>query len=296
MKCCMCITTHDRSPFLIVSQSFIESLLNQPKAWHYARLSASSAFMRVCVMRYKEYGTGNQDTMIFLHGGGLSWWNYREEAQKLQDRYHIIIPVLDGHSGSDRQFISIEENAREIIRYVDASFGGKVLLMGGLSLGGQILLEILSERSDICRYALIESAMVIPSPCTRLMIAPVFGAAYGLIRHRWFAELQFRSLHIKPELFEDYYRDTCAIKKEDMISFLQANTAYALKKTIRDCTANVHIYIGEKETGGIRKSAEEIRKIISGGEVKELKGMYHGEFSINHAEDYVNEMERILNH
>lgn len=36
-------------------------------------------------------------------------------------------------------------------------------MMGGLSLGGQILLEILSQRKDICKYAIVESVLVIPS-------------------------------------------------------------------------------------------------------------------------------------
>ena len=53
-------------------------------------------------MKLKEYGIENNDVIIFLHGGGLSWWNYREEAEKLQDRYHVIIPILDGHAGSDK--------------------------------------------------------------------------------------------------------------------------------------------------------------------------------------------------
>ena len=41
--------------------------------------------------------------------------------------------------------------------------GGSVIMMGGLSLGGQILLEILSQRKDICKYAIVESVLVIPS-------------------------------------------------------------------------------------------------------------------------------------
>lgn len=238
-------------------------------------------------MNYREYGRGNPETMIFLHGGGLSWWHYREEAEKLQDRYHIIIPALDGHAESDRSFASIEDNAEHIIAFIDEHFGGKVLLMGGLSLGAQILLEVLSKRSDICRYALLESAMVIPSSFTHAMIRPVFGASYGLIRRRWFSKLQFRSLHIKQDMFEDYYRDTCAIKKDDMISFLRANTAYSLKEAIRDCKANIYIYFGQKETKGIRKSAGKIRDMLPAAVVKEMPGMYHGELSLNHSGDYV---------
>ena len=48
-------------------------------------------------MNFKEYGNKNKDTIMLLHGGGLSWWNYREEAERLQKSYHIIIPILDGH-------------------------------------------------------------------------------------------------------------------------------------------------------------------------------------------------------
>ena len=37
-------------------------------------------------MNFKEYGDNSKDTIMLLHGGGLSWWNYREEAEKLKDK------------------------------------------------------------------------------------------------------------------------------------------------------------------------------------------------------------------
>ena len=95
-------------------------------------------------MKIKEFGTGQKETILLLHGGGLSWWNYRETAELLQEEYHIILPILDGHAGSDRPFTTIEENASEIISFIDKNLSGAVLLIGGLSLGGQILLEMLS--------------------------------------------------------------------------------------------------------------------------------------------------------
>ena len=49
-----------------------------------------------------------------------------------------------------------EDNAAEIISFIDKNFGGSVLLIGGLSLGGQILLEMLSRRKDLCRFAMVE--------------------------------------------------------------------------------------------------------------------------------------------
>ena len=246
-------------------------------------------------MKYKEFGNENAETVILLHGGGLSWWNYRDEAWLLQSEYRLILPILDGHAGSDRHFTSIEDNAAEIISFIDENLGGRVLLIGGLSLGGQILLEILSRRGDICRYAVAESASVIPSRLTHALVGPAFGGSYGLIKNRSFAKLQFRSLHMRPELFEDYYRDTCMIAKEDMISFLKASTAYSLNASISGASAKVYVFAGENENRAVLRSAEAICEALSGCEKKIIPGMYHGDFSVNHPQMYAEAVRDIIN-
>ncbi len=245
-------------------------------------------------MRFKEYGTDHKNTIILLHGGGLSWWNYREVAELLQEDYHVILPILDGHAGSDRPFTSIEENASRIISFIDEKCSGSVLMIGGLSLGAQVLLEMLSKRENLCDYALIESAAVIPSKMTNKMIASAFGSSYGLIRKRGFAKLQFRSLHIKQELFEDYYRDTCQIKKQDMIAFLKANTAYSLKDTFGESSAEIHVYVGEKENRKMHRSAQTICRTLPSCNLHYMKGLRHGEFSINHADWYAKSVRQIV--
>lgn len=53
-------------------------------------------------MKYAEYGLMQNETIIFLHGGGLAPWNYCDKAEQLQDRFHIIIPVLDDIMGATR--------------------------------------------------------------------------------------------------------------------------------------------------------------------------------------------------
>ncbi len=245
-------------------------------------------------MQFREYGAENPETIILLHGGGLSWWNYREEAEILQARYHVVLPILDGHAGSGRPFTSIEDCAGELIAFIDERFGGSVPLIGGLSLGAQILVEMLSQRPDLCRFALVESAMVIPQRLTGALIGPAFGASYGLIRSRAFSRLQFRSLHIQPALFEDYYRDTCLIRKPDMIAFMKANTAYALRDPISRCAAGIRVFAGEKETRGILRSAELLRARAPRCAVTILPGFRHGEFSLNHADRYCKEVQAIL--
>ena len=245
-------------------------------------------------MQFREYGSDRHDTILLLHGGGLSWWNYREAAERLQDDYHVVLPILDGHVGSDRPFTTIGENAAEIISFIDEHLQGRVLLTGGLSLGGQILLEMLSQRADLCPYALVESASVVPSKLTNALIAPAFGGSYRLIGNRRFARLQFRSLRLKPALFEDYYRDTRLIGKQDMIAFLKASASYDLKESFAETTSQVHVFVGERENGTILRSAVRICRANPSCTLHRLEGLTHGAFSINHADRYANAVRRIV--
>ena len=245
-------------------------------------------------MKYIEYGETHESVIVLLHGGGLSWWNYREAAEQLSSEYRIILPILDGHANSDAEFTTIEKNASEIIKFIDERFGGSVLLLGGLSLGGQVALEILSQKKDICKYALIESALVVPSKFTYSMIKPAFGSCYGLIKYRWFAKLQFKSLRMKQELFEEYFRDTCAISKSNMIAFLEENSIYSLKESVKDSTAKVHVFVCEKENKAMQKSAKIIHGNFEGSTLQVLPKMYHGEFSINHAKQFASKIMDIV--
>jgi len=245
-------------------------------------------------MKVFEFGKESEKVVMLLHGGGLSWWNYREVAECLKADFHVIMPILDGHADSDECFVSIEENAKHIIAYIDEYCNGSVAFLGGLSLGGQILVEILSQRADICQVALIESALVKPMKMTHSMVKPMMDMSYGLIKRKWFAKLQFASLKMKPELFEEYYEDTCKISKSDMIAFLEANSSYALKENIGETKAKVHICVGEKEQRIMIQSAKELAKLIPDSGFEIMKELYHGEYSINHAEEYAMKVRELM--
>ena len=234
-----------------------------------------------------EFGKQNQETVLLLHGGGLSWWNYREVAKLLEQDYHVVLPVLDGHADSNAAFTTIEDNAARLISYIDSHFGGQVTVLGGLSLGGQVALEMLSQRPDVCQFALIESALAKPSKLTAALIGPTFGMSYGLIKQRWFAKMQADYLGIPKALFEDYYRDTCAITKADMIAFLQANCTYEIKSSLAETTAKVNIVAGSREQKSILDSGKPIQNTIPGSHLEILPGLRHGDLSINHPERYV---------
>ena len=246
-------------------------------------------------MKFIEYGKENSRVVMLLHGGGLGQWSVRAIAERLRSDFHVVIPTLDGHGGADSPFLGIRENAERVIRYIDEKHGGRVAFVGGLSLGGQVLCEMLSARGDICDAALIESASAIPSPrWISSLMKPTMDMSYSLISQRWFAKWQFKYLRIREDLFDEYYEDTVRIAKDDMTAFLKSSIEYSLNSSISKAKAKVTVVVGEKENREIRRSAELIYRTVPGSELVIVDGLYHGEFSIKRYEEYVAMVKKML--
>ena len=75
-----------------------------------------------------------------------------------------------------------------------------------------------------------------------------------------------------------------------MIAFLEANTSYEIKPGLQDAHAKVHVLVGEKEQKKMICSAEQLHKALPGSVLEIKKGLYHGEYSINHPEEYTKEL------
>ena len=116
-------------------------------------------------MKFHEFGDKNLPHIILIHGGGNSWWNYLRQARILSEEYHVILPTLDGH-GEENQvdYVSTENSALEILDYIKKNCNGKLFAIGGVSLGGQIVMEILSQDSEIVEKAIIDGSICIPQP------------------------------------------------------------------------------------------------------------------------------------
>lgn len=52
-------------------------------------------------MIFKEFGDKNAPAIIFLHGGGLSWWSWEAQIERLQKNYRVITPIIDVKWGAN---------------------------------------------------------------------------------------------------------------------------------------------------------------------------------------------------
>ena len=246
-------------------------------------------------MIFNKSGSDDLPTMIFIHGGGLSDWSLQPIVNEFQKKFNVITPIIDGHGDdAEETFVSIEDSAEKLIHYIDRNCNGRVFALAGLSIGAQIVTEVLSRRAVIAEYVITESALVYPIKGVITFTRPIYKISYGLIKQRWFSKLQAKTLCVPSNMLETYYQDSIKMSKQSMINMTVSNGTYHLKDTISNTKANVLIIVGEKEISIMKKSAHKIHEAIPGGMLFVAPGMKHGEISLKYPQKYIDLLEKLI--
>ena len=86
-------------------------------------------------MKFHEFGNKNRPHIMLIHGGGNAWWNYLRQAEVLSNKYHVILPTLDGHGEEyETTYISTEDTADKLISYIDENCSGHLFACVGYHL------------------------------------------------------------------------------------------------------------------------------------------------------------------
>lgn len=63
-------------------------------------------------MKFHELGDKKNPSIMMIHGGENAWWNYLRQARTLSERFHVILPTLDGHGEEyETEYVSTEDTA-----------------------------------------------------------------------------------------------------------------------------------------------------------------------------------------
>ncbi len=238
-------------------------------------------------MLFKTYGNSSKPVIILIHGGGLSAWMWNRQVEAWEKDYFIITPILDGHGEDYRTpFVSITDTAAKIVRYIDENCGGNVFAIGGLSIGAQIVVEMLSVRKNIAEKAVIESALVIPMKWVASSAKLTYDIAFSWIKMKWFSRLQARSMYIADETFLDYYADSTRMTKESLINMTVSNSLFSLPESLENSGTKALIICGAKELAVMKKSATLLNEILKTSRLAVIESCGHG-FSIKSPADYI---------
>lgn len=256
-------------------------------------------------MVFHEFGDKDSPHILLIHGGGNSWWNHLRQARMLSGKYHVVLPTLDGHGEEYRRdYISTENSARQIMEYIKTNCDGKLFAVGGVSLGGQIAIELLSLDSDVTQKAIIDGSICIPQPQLArisIIVVKLFGK---LMFSKSASKIQL-SLMKKmypnmayPEEIETYYmEDMPRIPIRTLVTMYRTYMGeYKLKCTIKENKAQVLYIYGEKEMGCVKESAELFREMHPNCTLYEAKGYGHGYLSAYLPSEWMNLVSPFLEH
>ena len=252
-------------------------------------------------MKFYEYGDKKSPSILLIHGAGWSYWLYLQEARLLQHQYHVILPVIDGHGEeAGVPYTSTEKIADQLLDYIDHNCGGKLFALSGVSLGGQIAIELLSRRADLAEKAIIESGLCIPQPFllkySRFVYKHFGKWIFSKKFNQWALTMLPKQMHLPDEIQALYLRDIPAVKVETMNRIFETYYHYQLKDNLKDSQADIIYWYGNKELKCIIQSGVLFKSYVEKCQLIELPGYRHSEISAYHPEEWVARAEQFFNH
>lgn len=97
---------------------------------------------------YEEWHTGARETILWLHGAGVSGWTWRPVVDRLAE-YHHLVPDLPEHGKSHRERpFSRVKAAEQLARLIEQHAHYSRAHVVGVGLGAQVASELVARFPD----------------------------------------------------------------------------------------------------------------------------------------------------
>ena len=227
---------------------------------------------------FKETGRQNRESIVFIHGGGLSGWMWDKQLEGFED-YHCLVPDLPEH-GKSRHVtpFTMETAAEQIIELIKERAPNKKAHIVGISLGGQLVVQILDMAPEVVDHAMT-SGTVVHQHYGRaaLMIMPVMGAIFKpMINTDFFINKTMEKGKYPPKYFENYKKDTKEFNTYSLTKhMLNENAAFRIPEGLCNMEKPVLISMGETEIKLVHESAEDLNKCLPNSKIFKAPGLFH---------------------
>ena len=100
-------------------------------------------------MKFNEFGTENQTTLLLMHGMCSTWeMSFRTFIELAQKEFHIIAVAADGYDPENKEIhaTTSAHEAEQVAEYLVEHYDGKIDILYGASMGGVYTLELLTDK------------------------------------------------------------------------------------------------------------------------------------------------------
>ena len=243
-------------------------------------------------MTFNTYGDKASPSLLLIPGLGVSYELFLPLIDILKDRFHIVAAGIDGFLlGKESAFTSVDDQAGQIIEYVQENLGGHLDCAYGLSLGGKILSRVLERDEIVIDHAIMDAAPLLPLP--KWLVDPlryyqslnVWTCYHWTGFWKWFFHSHYFDVLLdecrkvwpygKGKAVRDGYKDVYTHKLESIQG------------------ADIHYWYGTKEAFVAKPQAGHLCALHPDTHVELFPGMNHGQFLIDHPEEVAGRIESI---
>ena len=242
-------------------------------------------------MDFHIYGEPNKPTLLLLPGLGVSHEIFFPLIELLKEDFSIVTADIDGFLlGKPSRFTSVDDQAVQVIAYVQKHHDGRLDCAYGLSLGGKILSRVLEREEITIDHAILDAAPLLPLPCW--LVGPLrhYQAFNVWTCYRWtkFWRWVFHSHYF--DVLLDECKKTYPYGGRQAV--LDGYKSVYTNKLKHISGKDIHFWYGTKEAFAAKPQAKHLLTLCPEVHIQVFDGMNHGQLLVDHPEEVAG---RIIN-
>jgi len=235
-------------------------------------------------MEFQTFGKEKAPTMLFIPGLGVSYEIFLPLVRLLEACFRIVAVEVDGFTlGKQTRFTSVDDQAAQVIAYVQKYHDGRLDCAYGLSLGGKILSRVLERNEITIDHAILDAAPLLPLP--RWLVGPLryYQALNVWTCYRWTKFWKW--------IFHSHYFDVLLDECKKTYPFggrqavLEGYKSVYTNKLERISGKDIHFWYGTKEAFAAKPQVNHLLSLCPGAHVQIFNGMNHGQLLVDHPEE-----------
>ena len=235
-------------------------------------------------MDFAVYGREEAPSLLLIPGLGVSYEIFYPLIDLLKDRFHIISVGIDGFLlGEASAFTSVDDQAGQIIQYVQRNLSGHLDASYGLSLGGKILSRILERNEIVVDHAIIDAAPLLPLPKWSVDPLRYYQSLNVWTCYHWTGFWRW--------VFHSHYFD---VLLDECKKVWLSGRGKAVRDGYKDVYTHklesihgddIHYWYGTKEAFVAKPQAKHLLTLCPDARIEVSPKMNHGQFLVDHPDE-----------
>ena len=235
-------------------------------------------------MDFAVYGREEAPSLLLIPGLGVSYEIFYPLIDLLKDRFHIISVGIDGFLlGKESAFTSVDDQAGQIIQYVQRNLNGHLDASYGLSLGGKILSRILERNEIVVDHAIMDAAPLLPLPKWSVDPLRYYQSLNVWTCYHWTGFWRW--------VFHSHYFD---VLLDECKKVWLSGRGKAVRDGYKDVYTHklesihgddIHYWYGTKEAFVAKPQAKHLLTLCPDAHIEVFHKMNHGQFLVDHPDE-----------